>query len=61
MRSRGIKEEDAKQLLIDAYLNDVITKIDDDIGLAYIHTLKNRHTNIRCEYLLLDTTIIKEF
>lgn len=23
--------------------------------------LKNRHTNIRCEYLLLDTTIIKEF
>ena len=38
-----------------------ITKIDDDIGLAYIHTLKNRHTNIRCEYLLLDTTIIKEF
>lgn len=37
----------------------IITKIDDDIGLAYIHTLKNRYTRISCEYLLLDTTIIK--
>ena len=35
----------------------IITEIDGDIGLAYIHTLKNRHTNIRCECLLLDTTI----
>ncbi len=35
----------------------IITKIDGDIGLAHIHTLKNRHTNIRCEYLLLDTTL----
>lgn len=38
----------------------VITKIDDDIGLAYIHTLKKRYTRIFCGYLLLDTTIIKK-
>ena len=38
-----------------------ITKIDDDIGLAYIHTLKNRYTRISCEYLLLDKAIMKEF
>jgi len=30
MRSRGIGEEEAKQLLIDAYLNDVIAKVDDE-------------------------------
>ena len=30
MRSRGIGEEDAKQILIDAYLTDVIDKIDDE-------------------------------
>lgn len=30
MRSRGIKEDVAKQLLIDAYLNDVIAKVDDE-------------------------------
>ena len=39
----------------------IITKINDDIGLAYIHTLKNRHTRISCKYLLLDRTMIKEF
>ena len=30
MRSRGIGEEEAKQILIDAYLTDVIDKIDDE-------------------------------
>ena len=30
MRSRGIGENEAKQLLIDAYLNDVIAKVDDE-------------------------------
>ena len=30
MLSRGIGEEEAKQLLIDAYLNDVIAKVDDE-------------------------------
>lgn len=30
MRSRGIGEEEAKQLLIDAYLNDVIAKVDNE-------------------------------
>ncbi len=30
MRSRGINEETAKQLLIDAYLNDVIAKVDNE-------------------------------
>ena len=39
MRSRGIKEEDAKQLLIDAYLNDVITKIDDEKIAEWIKSL----------------------
>ncbi len=29
MRSRGIGEEEARQILIDAYLNDVIAKIDN--------------------------------
>ena len=37
----------------------VITKINDVIGVAHIHTLKNRYTRIFCEYLLLDTTIVK--
>ena len=27
---RGIGEEEAKQLLIDAYLNDVIAKVDNE-------------------------------
>ena len=30
MQSRGISEEMAKQLLIDAYLNDVIAKVEDE-------------------------------
>ncbi len=30
MRSRGIGEEEAKQILIDAYLDEVITKIQDE-------------------------------
>lgn len=30
MQSRGISEDEAKQLLIDAYLNDVIAKVDDE-------------------------------
>ena len=30
MQSRGISEEKAKQLLIDAYLNDVIAKVEDE-------------------------------
>ena len=30
MQSRGINEEEAKQMLIDAYLNDVIAKVDDE-------------------------------
>lgn len=30
MRSRGIGEAEAKQLLIDAYLNDVIAKVDNE-------------------------------
>ena len=37
----------------------IITEINDVIGVAHIHTLKNRHTRIFCEYLLLDTTIVK--
>ncbi len=30
MQSRGISEDNAKQLLIDAYLEDVIAKVDDE-------------------------------
>lgn len=30
MRSRGIGEEEARQLLIDAYLSDVLAKVDDE-------------------------------
>ena len=36
MQSRGIGREDAKQLLIDAYLNDVIAKVDDEKIGAWI-------------------------
>ncbi len=39
MRSRGIKEEDAKRLLIDAYLNDVIAKVDDENIYNWIKSL----------------------
>ncbi len=30
MRSRGIGEQEARQMLIDAYLNDVMAKVDDE-------------------------------
>ena len=30
MQSRGIGKDDAKQLLIEAYLEDVIAKVDDE-------------------------------
>lgn len=36
MRSRGIGEEEARQLLIDAYLDDVISKIEDEKIAAWI-------------------------
>lgn len=36
MRSRGIGEEEAKQLLINAYLDDVISKIEDEKIAAWI-------------------------
>ena len=36
MRSRGISEEDARQMLIDAYLNDVMAKVDDENIRAWI-------------------------
>ena len=36
MRSRGIGEAEARQLLIDAYLNDVIAKVDDGKIAAWI-------------------------
>lgn len=39
MRSRGIKEDDAKQLLIEAYLNDVIAKVDDENICNWIKSL----------------------
>ncbi|MBS4773496.1 MAG: Fe-S cluster assembly protein SufD [Proteobacteria bacterium] len=36
MRSRGIGEEEARQLLIDAYLDDAISKIEDEKIAAWI-------------------------
>lgn len=36
MRSRGISEEDARQLLIAAYLDDAISKIEDEKIAAWI-------------------------
>ncbi len=39
MRSRGIGEKKAEQLLIDAYLNDVIAKIDDEKVNLWIKSL----------------------
>ena len=35
----AIKEDDAKQLLIDAYLNDVIAKVDDENICNWIKSL----------------------
>ena len=36
MQSRGISEDKAKQLLIDAYLNDVIAKVEDEKSREWI-------------------------
>ena len=36
MRSRGIGLEEAKQILIDAYLDEVTTKIDNEKISAWI-------------------------
>lgn len=36
MQSRGIGENEARQLLIDAYLNDVIAKVDDEKAAEWI-------------------------
>lgn len=36
MRSRGIGEEEARRLLIDAYLDDAISKIEDEKVAAWI-------------------------
>lgn len=36
MQSRGISEDKAKQLLIEAYLNDVIAKVDDEKIIEWI-------------------------
>ena len=40
MRSRGIGEEEAKQILIDAYLNDVINQISNETIKEWFKTLK---------------------
>lgn len=40
MRSRGIGEEEAKQILIDAYLNDVINQISDETLREWFKGLK---------------------
>lgn len=45
MRSRGISEQDAKQLLIDAYLNDVIAKVDDEKIREWIKLSLNTNDN----------------
>lgn len=39
MRSRGIKEEEARRLLIDAYLEDVISKIEDEKIASWIRLM----------------------
>lgn len=36
MQSRGISEDEAKQMLIEAYLNDVIAKVDDEKIIEWI-------------------------
>jgi Fe-S cluster assembly protein SufD len=36
MQSRGISEDNAKRLLIGAYLNDVIAKVDDENIIEWI-------------------------
>ncbi|MBQ8465655.1 MAG: Fe-S cluster assembly protein SufD [Alphaproteobacteria bacterium] len=40
MRSRGIGEDEAKQILIDAYLNDVINQISDETIKEWFKSLK---------------------
>ena len=45
MQSRGISEENAKQLLIDAYLNDVIAKVEDEKIIEWIKLSLNTTEN----------------
>jgi Fe-S cluster assembly protein SufD len=45
MQSRGISEQDAKQLLIDAYLNDVIAKVEDEKIIEWIKLSLNTNEN----------------
>lgn len=39
MRSRGLSEEDAKKILIDAYINEVIAKVDNEKVVEWIKLL----------------------
>ena len=43
MQSRGISEDKAKQLLIEAYLNDVIAKVDDEKIAEWIKLYLNNN------------------
>ena len=45
MQSRGIPENEAKQMLIDAYLNDVIAKVDDEKIIEWIKLSLNTTEN----------------
>ena len=42
MQSRGIGREEARRILIDAYLDDVISKIEDEKVAAWIKLLSNQ-------------------
>lgn len=46
MQSRGISKDDAKQLLIEAYLEDVIAKVDDEKICNWIKSIAGTNKSI---------------